>query len=355
MVWNDVPHASVTGQGPLGGTQSWVRFTPLELAHAVVKADAARSLPAWTVYRRAWGFLLHEWGDALVPSNGNLRLNAEGYVDFVGTSLVGRLGQGLALLYAQRQGYTYVGHYAQVVAGGGRRSSAGGPDFVLEKSRGGTRALLEAKGARDRRDVRRRLGNAMTQIKAGFATTNAHEGYVTAAILQEVDDRSDSEGFVARVPNAQYRAQPMGERVARVNYGTWIRSMGLFGLATRLLRGPEQAQVPEESVATLEVGGMAVAFQAFWPTLFFPPVWWWRHPPPLWEDLLVLAFGLGLANLRSLAASVREGREVRTDQLEVAEARVHEAHDGLVSVFSDTTAFGLLPARALETARRVTV
>lgn len=240
MVWNDVPHASVTGQGPLGGTQSWVTFTPLGLAHAVVKADSARSLPPWTIYRRAWGLLLYEWGDALVPSNGNLRLNAEGYVDFVGTSLVGRLGQGLALLYAQSQGYTYVGHYSQVVAGGGRRSSAGGPDFVLEKSRGGTRALLEAKGARDRRDVRQRLRNAMRQIQAGFATTNAQEGYATAAILEEVDDRSDSEGFVTRVPNAQYAAQPMGNRVARVNYGTWAQAMGLFGLATRLLRGPNR-------------------------------------------------------------------------------------------------------------------
>jgi hypothetical protein len=300
------------------------------------------------------GLLLYEWGDALVPSNGNLRLNAEGYVDFVGTSLVGRLGQGLALLYAPSQGYTYVGHYSQVVAGGGRRSSAGGPDFVLEKSRGGTRALLEAKGARDRRDVRQRLRNAMRQIQAGFATTNAQEGYATAAILEEVDDRSDSEGFVTRVPNAQYAAQPMGNRVARVNYGTWIRSMGLFGLATRLLRGPEQAGVPEEEeVDVLEVGGMQLAFAPLWPTFFVGPPWWYRLP--MWEDLPVPALGIGLPTLRSLAASVREGRELRTDQLEETEARVQEAHNGLVSVFSDTTAFGILPTRALETARPETV
>jgi len=194
----------------------------------------------------------------------------------------------------------------------------------------------------------------MRQIQAGFATTNAQEGYATAAILEEVDDRSDSEGFVTRVPNAQYAAQPMGNRVARVNYGTWIRSMGLFGLATRLLRGPEQAGVPEEEeVAVLEVGGMPLAFAPFRPTLFLGPPWWYRLP--VWEDLPVPALGMGLATLRSLAASVREARELPTDQLEGVEARLYEAHDGLVSVFSDTTAFGILPAGALWGAESVPV
>jgi hypothetical protein len=193
----------------------------------------------------------------------------------------------------------------------------------------------------------------MRQIKAGFATTNAQEGYATAAILEEVDDRSDSEGFVTCLPNAQYAAQPMGNRVARVNYGTWAQAMGLFGLASRLLRGPQQADVPEEEVAVLEVGGMPLAFAPLWPTFFLTPAYWYlRH---LWDDLPVLALGIGLPTLRSLAASVREGRELRMDELEQTEVRVHEAHNGLVSVFSDTTAFGILPTRALETARPETV
>jgi hypothetical protein len=131
-------------------------------------------------------------------------------------------------------------------------------------------------------------------------------------------------------------------------------SDGALWVGDPVVAGPEQAGVPEEEeVAVLEVGGMQLAFAPFRPTLFLGPPWWYRLP--MWEDLPVPALGIGLPTLRSLAASVREGRELRTDQLEETEARVQEAHDGLVSVFSDTTAFGILPAGALWGAESVPV
>jgi hypothetical protein len=111
MDWHSLSQPEIRARGRLAGKALPVGGTLLQLAHAIVKADSLRRLPQRIVIRRALGFLTC-WGPALSVAQGNLRVDAGNYVDFVGTAFTGRIAQGLALLYCERLGYVFQCHWS---------------------------------------------------------------------------------------------------------------------------------------------------------------------------------------------------------------------------------------------------
>lgn len=361
MDWHQIPLNIVSARGPLNGTKSTLDFYPLQFAHAIVKTDAARRLPPWTIVRRTLGFLL-EWGSAIRSRNGNLRIDVSEYIDFVGTSLTGRIGQGLGLLYCQHQGYTYLGHYSSVFGHIPRGSSTKkGPDFVLEKRRQGIRALLEAKAsAKDR--ARPPLRQAVDQLRGGFAHLGGRvsEGYATAVVLQDLYAHNDSEGFVIHISNPQTSPLvpqlPTDDSVIRDNYGTWLMFMGLTSLGAPLLRRVRPPNLPPVSVWVLEIARREIAVLPLLPAWWLPE--WWLYPDPDWwywrfwrcfpGSWAVVVAGLDLVNLRRIADAARRGEPLSSDELQEAEAQVQEVDQGVLSIFADTTVLGVLSVSALQ-------
>ncbi|HEX7022981.1 MAG TPA: hypothetical protein VF171_09005, partial [Trueperaceae bacterium] len=112
------------------------------LAHAVKKADCVRP----TLHR--WAGRIAFWLDQLTVldwRHSNLRLlrgASEAHLDFFGSSLAGRIGQGVAILLMEDKGYRFVSHYP-------RQANVQGPDFLVENSGSGAvvRAMVESKGS----------------------------------------------------------------------------------------------------------------------------------------------------------------------------------------------------------------
>jgi len=347
-------------------------FTILELAHAVVKTDAVRHIyPPSKIYPRARGFLL-EWGDTLMARGTNLRLDPFEYVDFVKTGLIGRVGQGLSLLYFQRQGYWYHSHYSEFLRQQGLKSQrkAKGPDFVLER-RGNTKAFLEVK-ASSAKISPKKINEGCKQIEAGFQTVNSvQEGYVTAVHLRHFDDSRESEASVTVVcpPVPNYANQPPigDDSVLRANFGTWLRAMGHLALARALLSpdSPEgNYEAPRMPFAQLNIAGRTFSFLHVIPFPLAPLMWWpfweedwrlwWREDWRLWwREVLYplrrygwpyLALGIDSENLHHLENAARQGKGLIRRELDVFEAwGIYEVEEvqGVASIFPDTTALAV--------------
>ncbi len=365
--WHKVSFSAVNIKGPLDGSTSKMRFHFLQLAHAIAKTDLAQQLPPISLIRRTLAFLL-EWGNAISSNNGNVRLDVSGYADFVGTSLIGRLGQGLGLLYCQQRGYTYLSSYSRVFgqppSGSPKRKV---PDFVLEKkSSPGVRALLEAKASASvKTSPRRLLKSAVEKLEYGFerARTYVSEGYATAVMLRNFDTADDSEGFVVQIPGSQPSSPSHDDDIVRHNYGAWLKFMGLTSLAGALLRRIRRPILPSTSVWVLETDQARRREIAISP---LPPIWWppeimlWYPDSNLWyrrfwrffaNGWAVVVIGIDLMNLRLIATAVRESRKLSPDELRESEVEVQEYDKGVLSVFADTTVFGVLPVSTLQEVR----
>ena len=356
--WIQVPATAVHSRGALNGQTQPLNFTILELVHAVVKTDVMKRINILTTLRRAIGFLC-EWGGALTYRGDNLCLDAAEYADFINTTLIGRVGQGLALLYCQRQGYQFFDHYP-ASPGQQRRKR---PDFILQ-NRDGVKALIESKASASRApQIKRKLKSALSQLKAGFATLrldNIKEGYATVANLRSIDDYKDSEAFVTRIANLappQTLSETNDDVIIRNNYGTWIRLMGHSSLAAALLLPETAYEGPAMRFALLEIGGRKMAFTPLMP-LWMPSVlsliplnflarelWlkWVYVFRKEFHDWPVLAAGVDLANLLYLLRQARRRERLEMRELYGKEAQTHEIGEGAVSTFADTTAFGIIP------------
>jgi hypothetical protein len=358
--WCTTSPASVASRRKLECiSSSRTTFSTLELAHAIIQADVARRISHWAAARRAAGFLW-EWGDTISSANGNLRLDASGYVDFVMTSLVARVGQGLALLHLQDLGYTYVAHYSALCAPAGRRSPSTSPDFVLE-NRVGCRALLEAKASTSPSRVRGLLKRAKGQLAHGLKQCPVGRAYATVSVLRNLDDKADSAGVLVHCAGAPRAPLAADQIVVREHYAVWTKVMGLSLLASRLARPETPADVPPFQLPVTNVAGRQMAVVPLLTSLMGP--WWWdERLLKLALDLLrlyrrwpwpTLGVGLDLAILRLLIDTVRTGRSIPRDDLFVGERAEREAAGGRVSIFPDGSAFGLVSPAALERSEEI--
>lgn len=338
----------------LATKQQDLTFRGIQLMHAVVKADY---LDRRNLFRPGLAFLLQAQ-DILELSSSAITLRdnlSSVFNDFSLTGLVGRVGQGLTILYAQeRLGMKFAAHLQSYLAtqNGSKREKAAAADFVF--SRGNETFLWESKGSFTLKDnnangIRRRLNDALARqvdpwmMRLIPAPIN---GYAVYSCLRE-SSWVPSAMFVADPPEDTSGAADTPftpEQARRENYAAWLRAMGLYGPAARLVRdqGVEKAQSEEVSFVLHEANGRTYAFVDHSSR---PYIKWSPHHTVV---------GLNAEVLRAIsgAAQSKDGsQELHVDLDRVGqEVRALEPGDTF-SIFPDGSLFGFPPSEPVGVER----
>ena len=326
------------------------------LAHAVKKADCARWPTSRILWPSATGFLLEnihlfDWNSA------NLRL-ASGmsgcYADFSRTSLSGRIGQGMALLFLEKKGYSYVGRFTALYPRCGSASKT--PDFVVENNLK-EQVLAEAKGRfvppNDSPEIKKNFRKALIQLRGGhkYLSSSVHGGFAIGTFLREIGDPHKDPSLTAYVETGPGKAQgPVGlppDAVRRANYAAWLSLMGFDGVAGRLRTGagePERRSVPffrlGEDTYVVAITSIRPSYRhhAHDPDLqsLIRERWRWILSP--YERISIGIVGLDLRVVRALETAVREPESQALMNIDDRERRIPEEFPG--SVFSDGSLIG---------------
>ncbi len=357
---------------PFDDPVSNLQIDALRLAHATKKADCARRVPPRLLDVAAEGFmmensLLFDWNAS------NLRLEvgmATVFSDISRTSLAARVAQGIAVLYLETGGYSYLGRFRRFLideysperirqmegvvkkVAGRTRGQAKTPDFVLENG-GGMRVLAESKGSflepGSRPDAKAQLRDAVGQLAPWVKQMVGDVGksYAVGSYLTEVDDARDSVVVVVD-PEGESEPRPHSlqpEAVRRANYVSWLTGMGLRNWASRIegrsgIREPRLIRLP-----VLTVGDRAFAVVPTgtvpWANLFPKPS---PEPDPWGEDAIVELMGIDAEKLRILGnyAATRRPEVLRQMESQPRMELFEEDSPLLRSVFSDGTLYGAI-------------
>ena len=269
--------------------------------------------------------------------------------DFAGTSLAGRIGQGVALLVMDLRGYGYHAHYQ-------RDPGKRGPDFIAQN--GATRAFVEAKGAfvapRHRPDIKAILRDGLEQLK-GSSAPGVTKSFVVATFLREAGDRYPEPSLVALVDpdidDAESEDSP--DWVIRENYAGWLRAMGLHGAASDLRgRIPRERGEPVMLWSKNFAGSEFLLLPIDWPPFGFGESRSWTWPSPWFRDARCVVLGLQRARVERLQ------RALRNPTLSVSDMQGVDAEPGPVSgriesegfygsVMSDGSLMGTIPVDSL--------
>lgn len=246
-------------------------FNSWRLAHAIMKADCARWPYSNLLRVRSVGFLL-EYVDMLDWDSSELRLSpgmTDYYADFSRTSIAGRIGQGMALLFLEDEGYTYVGRFETIINqfGSGRSSSVPSkngikkPDFVVE-SGVGKLALAEAKGSfvpvGGYVNIKGALNAALEQLHSGAKqlTPQPSKSFAVGTFLRDTNDNCGEPSLIAYTDpppdEAQEPVEYPKDAIRRANYASWLSLMGFGDSAQRLWKWP--GDLEKRSVATITLG-----------------------------------------------------------------------------------------------------
>ncbi|MER9450631.1 MULTISPECIES: hypothetical protein [unclassified Mesorhizobium] len=207
-----------------------LHFTGWQLAHAVVKADY---LVERDLLLPGLGFLLQV--DRIVDFSpaANLRIvpgSPASLNDFTRTSLSGRLGQGLSLLFAHGKGYNFAGHLASDLAVSSHLASLHGKtmklaDFLFE-TQTMQRMILESKASFSQPDndpskIKTVLKAALIAVYSCFR----EKGNSAQSALIFVDPPGRDGTGPVELPKSWVR---------RRNYAAWLAFMGLTDTARSL-------------------------------------------------------------------------------------------------------------------------
>lgn len=327
----------------LAAKQPNLTFSGWSLAHAVVKADY---LDKRNLAMPGLGFLIQasnliDFGKSPIAlrEGASKALN-----DFSLTSLSGRVGQGLAILYGHRRGWKFTAHLrsyvAQLPAGsaGTKHLDDAMADFLFADNT--QTILVEAKGSFTQKDnnptdIKSVLKGALkSQIDPWMKYLHPapSNGYVVYACVREKSwDPSavfvvDPEG--AEKPEADVPFSP--DQVMRENYGAWLRAMGLTEPGERLVRPnvPTDARAPSEVTFFISsIDGREYAFRD-------EPFGW-----PLHSGWFVPAMGLDLQALKAISAAIQRPDASLAELLRDAPPPTPERQDAL-SMFPDGSVFG---------------
>ena len=352
-------------------------FSAWRLAHAVKKADCARWPSSRILWPRVAGFLLEnvhlfDWNSTEIRLSSGM---SDFYTDFSRTSLSGRIGQGMALLFLEDRRYSYVGRFSTVLdryglgsktSGKARGKSKRSPDFVVENKQREW-ALAESKGSfvspgkyPERKKI---LKEALDQLDgwdgcfSPQSHKSSHKSFAIGTFLRETGDRRNKSSCMAYVETELEKSQsPVvklpQDSIRRANYASWLSLMGFDDAARRLrVRTGESEQ---RTVPLLTLGGnkYVVAITSIRPSYRHH-----AHDPdflrPIWEGLdwlfgilrdgvAIEIIGLDLDVVRKLEATFQdaealmgiESREPRDIPVEFEGGEFHG------SVFSDGSLFG---------------
>lgn len=250
-------------------------FGAWKLAHAVKKADCARWPSSRILWPESAGFLLEnirlfDWSSKTLHLSSCM---SDFHESPSRTSLPGRIGQGIALLFLEDKGYSYVGSFPTIIKQYRNDLKVKGrlkkyPDFVVENSRK-EQALAEAKGSfvtpGCRAKIKDRLNEALSQLDGWNKcfSSQLHKNFAIGTFLREIGDPRNESSLTAFVDTAPESLQaPPGEpqdpidfppiefpsdTIRRANYASWLSLMGFDDAARRLRAregGPEERTVP---------------------------------------------------------------------------------------------------------------
>lgn len=314
---------------PLPSAKTQLHFSAWSLAHAVKKADCARWPPSKSLSMGAAGFLL-EHVQLFDWASEELRLNAgmsDHYADVARTSIAGRIAQGVALLFLEKRGYSYVGHLAAELRRHAHKKSPRPtrqkprrlPDFVLENG-SRERALAESKGKFVPLDgnpnIKGTLRDALDQLTSGarLLRPKPQKSYAVGTFLREIEDWSEEPSLIAFVdPEPDEAGDPVElplDAVRRTNYASWLSLMG-FDDAARRLRAKE-GRVERHNVPTVSLGqrqyvvSVASIRPQYGQQILNPDHWQWIFEVPAWclgpflDGICIEIIGLDLEIVRTL-------------------------------------------------------
>ena len=357
---------------PLPLPSSHLPFTAWQFAHALKKADCARWPSSHLLWIGAAGFLLEQvhlfdW------NSRELRLSAgmsDFYADFSRTSLSGRIGQGMAVLFLERLGYRYLGRFSSMLLRHGRDMAALRslrnkrvriPDFIMEAP-DGARALAEAKGSfvpfANRSDLKGVLRQALQQLDGWDQAVipQPQKGFAVGTFLRETDDPSKEPSLVAFVdPPPGELVHPVEipeDAVPLANYASWLHLMGFENAARRLLTGEREPELRTVPILTIGRHKYVVTIASVQPTYgdasrepeFLKRLLDWLYWPtdPYRDEVSLALVGLDLDVVRRLGPPFTkrefEGQIVVSDERDSDVG--FEGGQFLGSVFSDGSLLG---------------
>lgn len=361
---------------PLPKASGNVQFSAWRLAHAVKKADCLRWPAAPIRWVGATGFLL-ENGHLFDWNAGEWCLN-EGmsnfYADFAGTSIAGRIAQGMALLFLEDNGYAYVGRFEtewkQRAATQNRQwptDKTKAPDFIAENAQQEW-VLAESKGGFSspgkQPPIKGALRDGLTQLDGWdkYITPQPIKSFAIGTFLRETGDTSGETSLIAFVdPEPEVPENPVEfprDAVRRANYASWLSLMGLDDAATRLRGGEGEPQRYEFPLLTVGGRQYAVSIASvmprqpdlssrdFWRDFRDWPFW----PFPWFRDGIDIELvGLDLKVVRALSSAMQSADASALIALEPSGRRDMPAdlYGGTFygSVFSDGSLLGELRLR----------
>ncbi|WP_321897700.1 hypothetical protein [Burkholderia cepacia] len=333
-------------------TPTQLNFTLWNLAHAVKKAEYVTPLLPGALSQSSSGFLL-ENASLFDWSGGNFRL-ADGALaaldDFSHSGLMGRLGQGFALLKMQNFNFSFVSRFKKFCATAsppvsttttknGRIISLRTPDMVFERA-DGTQALAESKGSGVHPgtlpDIKSALLDGLGQLGNWGAAFNPSigKGYAMSAFLREKSDPHPENSILAFVdPEGKVGNHvPRRNEIVAQNYGLWLHGMNYPEIAGKLLGVREGNN--QYSFQLAEIGGESFA------VTFHAPVFDTRYRYFIgW-----IATGIRWKTLSSLSTWSKNSTDLSSrNRLNIIEP-ISEFDGSYGSVFPDGTYFGMVKA-----------
>lgn len=330
-------------------------FSGWGLAHAIVKADYLdRRNPTMP----GLGFLLQA-GNLIdfCASPIQLKVGASKALnDFSLTSLAGRVGQGLAILYGHRLGLNFSAHLRTHVESlpigspGAKHKGKAMADFLF--ANGNKTVLIESKGSFTQREndptaIKSVLKGALTaQVDPwmGYLQPTPNNGYVVYSCLREtswapsalsVVDPNGDDGKAADVPFSS-------EYVMRENYGAWLRAMGLSQAAERLTRSNGTAV--EEGFEVQPVDTEFLVYEHEGREFAVVAERHYLHRYPFWG---LPAVGIDVSVLKAISTIIETPGLTLAEQLVNLPSQV-DAPQESCSIFPDGSVLGFPNARRLR-------
>ena len=292
------------------------------------------------------GFLLEQL-PALDWRRGNLRLLpgvASAYADFAGSSLAGRIGQGIALLFMDAHAYAFAAHYP-------RAAGTPGPDFIFEHR--ADRVLVEAKGAfvapKVQPNIKGILADGLHQLSRA-KPLGSKKSYVVGSFLRENGDQAEEPSLVAFVDPENDLSSSSDESppdlVVRHNYAAWLDAMNLHYAASDLRARTPRDHPEAIQLRILNLNGTSfgvVPIHVVFPDDLDEPFHRWP-----WRNGGFVVAGLPMPILDRIGGVLADSSTLLT--VGDAMASLPEAdHDGEFkgSVLRDGSLLGSLPAQLL--------
>ena len=321
-------------------------LTGIRLAHAVVKADYLikrnYALPSL-------GFLLQM--DQIIDfgSSSNLRLMPGAssiLADVTQSSLAGRVGQGLSILFAEARGYYFLGHLRSdptVLTHLATTGSERVADFLFEHD-DCSRMILESKASFTLEDnactpIKRTLKKALSEQVVpwmGIVTPTPSKGYAPYSCLREVGNSTRSALIFVDPPGTAGEGPPVKlpeDWARRQNYAGWLRATGLPDAAGRLRASPDTKMAGEPIAVPMAV--VAIGGKRYGVLTSFD-----RLPS------MRFAIGIEVDALRAISAAIA-GSPAKLLEYQPQRREEGEQTEPL-SILSDGTLFGLVHRKSFE-------